>query len=494
MRSTVLQGLSWSAAQKWASRLAGLASFIVLSRLLDPKDFGLVALASAVVTVLQLVTDGGFSAYLIQTREIGDRTISTAFWTALLVSVVSSVAVVVTAPVFALLFHEPGLTPVLMVLAIGVLITGLSSVQAALLARELRFKQLAKLQVGASVLSTVAALTAAFLGAGVWALVIQSLVLAVATTVMLWIASSWRPSRVWDKAESKAMLSYSWKVLGANLLNQVRDRGEQFIIAAIGGTVLLGYWTIASRILQIMMELTVTVLQSVTLPVFSRLKDDPERLRRGYRLVLTYTAAIVVPVVVLASQTSPTLVPLVFGDKWQPSADVAAVITLTGFAWAMNSFDRSLYQAFARPGVDLVLSSVIAVLQVVTVLIVAPYGLVALAVASIARAYGVWPFRLAVLKRVCGLPWSSYTGFPPIVLAGALSAGAMVLVKHWFSAPTWGQVAVLCLAGGVTYVVFASLFSPDVRRLAGEARGVLRRKRGGTPTELSVRERAGVDS
>nr|WP_240895216.1 lipopolysaccharide biosynthesis protein [Kineococcus siccus] len=485
----MLNGASWSAVQKWASRLAGTASFVVLSRLLDPSDFGLVALAASVVAVLQMVTEGGFSAYLVQAVHLGQKTISTAFWTSLVVSVVSAGLVVAGAPLIAALFHEPDLAAVLMVLAAGVLVTGFTSVQGALLSREMKFRTLAQQQLVASLTSTVVALVLAFAGAGVWALVAQSLTLGVLTSVLLWRASDWRPSRGWDRAEARTMLSFSWKVLGANFLNQFRDRGEQFIIAAVGGAVLLGYWTIATRILQIIMELTVTVLQGVTLPVFARLKTDPERLRRGYRKVLTATAAIVAPIVVVASQTSGTLVPLVFGSQWQPTAAVAGIITLSGFAWAMNSFDRSLYQAFGRPGVDLVLSAVLAVVQVAAVLVFAQYGLVALAVASLVRTYAVWPVRLAVLKRVCGLPWVSYAGIPAVVVAAALSGGTMYAVEAWWLRETgWLQSGVQVAVGVPVYAGAVLALSGEVRAFVREGRsaigGRLRRSRPPVTTTL----------
>jgi O-antigen/teichoic acid export membrane protein len=478
LKTLMLRGASWSAAQRWISRLAAMAAFVVLSRLLQPSDFGLVALASSVIAVLQLVSEGGFSTYLVRATSISSRTISTAFWTALTLSVVCAAAVLGVAPLLARAFGEPGLSPVLMVLSISVIITGLGSVQSALLSREMAFKKLAQQQLAAGLSSTVVALALALAGAGVWALVAQSLVLAVVSTSALWLSSSWRPSREWDWSESKKILSFSWKVLAASLLQQFRDRGEQFIIAGIGGTVLLGYWTIASRILQIMMDLTVTVLQSVTLPVFSRIREDPERLRRGYRQVLTATAVIVTPVVVIVSQTSEGLVPLVFGPQWLPTAHAASLVTLGGLAWAMNSFDRSLYQSFGRPGVDLILSAAIAVVQVVAVFLATPHGLTALAVVNLIRAYGVWPVRLAVLKRTCGLPWNSYTGLPPVLLAGALSWATLAGVEAWLlPAAGWIGLSSLAAIGAVTYVLFVLVLSRDARTGARAVVAVIHRRR-----------------
>jgi len=193
-------------------------------------------------------------------------------------------------------------------------------------------------------------------------------------------------------------------------------------------------------------------------------------LRQGYRSMLTATAAVVVPVMVVTSQTSEALVPLVFGSRWAPSGEVAAIVTLAGIAAAMNYFDRSMYLAHGRPGVDLALTSVIVPLHVVVILLVAPYGLVPLAVASVCRSYAVWPFRLLVLKRVCGLPWSSYTGAALVLLAGAITGVAMAAAREvWFPDVSWGDVVPLAALGGAVYASLALALSGEVRTLVGDA-------------------------
>lgn len=477
MRRQVVSGLIWSIAQKWSVRLFSLAGFILLSNLLQPDDFGLVALGMAFIGLLQIVTEGGFSVFLIQSKKVDARTTSTAFWMALLTSAVAAGGLAALSPLLGDLLNEPRLTPVLVALSVQLLLAGVSSVQTALLQREMRFRAVAVWQISAGVAGGGAAIALAFLGAGVWALVAQTLVSSAITAVGVWVVSPWRPSLVWDRAQAGEVLSFSWKFLSGNILYQVRDRAEQFIIAGIGGTTLLGYWTIATRILQILLDLSVSVLFSVALPAFSKLKNDPVRLRRGYRSMLTAAAAVVVPVMVIASQTSEALVPLLFGDQWQPSGEVAAVVTLAGIAAAMNYFDRSMYLANGRPGVDLALTAVIVPIHVLVIFLATPYGLMAIAIASVCRSYAVWPFRLYILKRVCALPWSSYIGAAQALAAGAVTAAVMVAVRETLLPDArWLEVTALAALGAVTFCSCALLFSREIRTLARDLSGAVRKR------------------
>ncbi|GAA4965998.1 lipopolysaccharide biosynthesis protein [Kineococcus glutinatus] len=474
----MVRGVGWSAAQAWLLRLTTMGAFVLLGRLLEPADFGLVALASAFVSVLQAVTEGGFSSFLVQRATLDRRVTSTAFWTALGVSAVCAGALVLAATPLAAVFGEPQLAPVLVVLAAGLPLVGFGSVQWALLQREMRFRSLAVCQTVAALCGTAVVLVLALGGAGVWALVAQNVVTALVTSALLWRCSSWRPALLWDRAEAGDMLSFSWKVLAGNLLVQFRDRAEQFIIAAVGGAVLLGYWTIATRIVQILMELSVSVIQKVMLPAFSVLRADPERLHRLYRRSLTYTALLVVPVMLLAGTTSYAVVPLVFGEHWRPSADVAAVMALSGIAASMNYYDRAMYLAHGRPGTDLLVTSLIVPLHVLVVLLTAPHGLVWVAIGTVLRTFAVWPLRLAVLKRVCGLPWSCYGGIVPLFLAALPTAGVVELLKHLRPAvfDGWGFV-LLAAVGGTVYAAVVLLASRDVRHLVAAARDRLRARR-----------------
>src|SRR3954471_23993262 len=148
-RTAVAVGVGWTAAQKWLVRIAGVLTFVVLSRLLSPADIGLVALALAFLGVLGVVADLGAATFLVQTRSWDEKTRSTTFWTTLGFSVAATGLVVVLAAPLAGLLGEPRLAPVFQALAPILVLNVTSAVPSAILQRELRFRELALREMAA---------------------------------------------------------------------------------------------------------------------------------------------------------------------------------------------------------------------------------------------------------------------------------------------------------------------------------------------------------
>jgi O-antigen/teichoic acid export membrane protein len=179
-------------------------------------------------------------------------------------------------------------------------------VPAALLQRDMRFKELAVRQVLATGLSVVAAVALALAGAGVWALVAQTLVRVGVACVVLWVTSDFRPRPVLSRADAREMLGYGTRSLGVTLGGAARQSGEPFLIGAVLGTVALGYWTVAIRLVSTIVDLCSAAMSSVSGPVFSELQDQPERLARTYGRILSVGAFVLVPVMTAMSWPART--------------------------------------------------------------------------------------------------------------------------------------------------------------------------------------------
>src|SRR3954447_21466162 len=232
LRSQAVAGVFWTALQKWSVRLSSFLGFLVLSRLLSPRDFGVVALASTFIVLMTTLADTGFATYLVQEKELTEASKSTAFYIATGTGVLLFLLGCALAYPLAAILHVPELRRVLPVLAVSLVFVGLSSVPVAMLLRELQFQVLAMRQVIATVLSVVTGIGLAFAGAGPWALVGQFLVLRVVTTIVLALATEFRPKGGFSRPEARKILSYSGKAMGAHLLYQSRDQGEVLLIGA----------------------------------------------------------------------------------------------------------------------------------------------------------------------------------------------------------------------------------------------------------------------
>ena len=477
LRTAVASGVCWTAAQKWVIRLAGVVTFVVLSRLLDPADIGLATLALAFVGVLGVVADLGTTTFLVQTRTWDEETRSTAFWTATVLSVAATGLVVALAAPIAGLLGQPRLAPVVMALAPTLLGTALSAVPMAILQRELRFRELALREMVASLVSAVAGVGLAVAGAGVWALVAQSLTQAVAGTLLVWRMSDWRPTRQVSRAALHELRRFGGPALAINVMLAVRDRLEQFLLGVLVGVTALGYWAVAVRLLALLVDVTVAVLDSVALPMFAATRDDPTRFRRAFEQALASTQVLLVPVLAVLAVVSPALLPLAFGAHWTPAVAPAQALCLAYGIAGLGYFNRAALLSQGRSGVECVNSAAALLLHLVIVLVVAPHGLTALAWAFSAEAVVVVLLGAALLRGALGIGVGTVRRGAVVVGSGiAVTAAALACVHALGLAPVPGALlgAVLAVAGvaGAMWTTNAAL----LRQLAGDVGQLVHRR------------------
>lgn len=402
LRRNVTRSVGWVVLERWSSRLLTLLVFAVLTRLLDPADFGVIALATASTAVLQVFVDSGFTKALVQVKTLERKDASTAFWISIGISVALYIALVFASPLLAAMLGEPRLSQILPVLGLSLPIMALSLAPAALLERDFDFKLLSIRQLVAAAAGAMVAIPVALLGGGVWALVAQVLCTAVVSVVVLWASSPWRPRFEFSIASLRKLWPVGASIMGTELLDALQGNIDKIVIGAFFSADVLGYYYLAQRVGTILIELVTSVMSRVSLTTFSRLQSDLPRLNRVFRQMTFAASAVGVPIFGMVALLAPQIVPLVFGPGWEPSIQV---IVLLAPGWALGAamyFDRAALLATgnARSAFSL------AVLQnaVGTVLVFAllPLGLLGVIISRWARIF-TWPARLWVLHRTIDL-------------------------------------------------------------------------------------------
>ena len=452
LRTRALAGVFWTATEKWLVRLSTFVGFVILGRLLAPEQFGTVALAMAFISVLGIVTDAGFATYLVQLRDLTARVVNTAFYIALVLGLVLAGGLAALSGPISRALDAPALREVLLALAVTLVIAGSSSVPAALLQRQMRFRELAMRQVTATLLSVVVAVTLAFAGAGVWALVAQHLVRTTVAAVALWSFTEFRPRLSFSGSDARRMLGFGSKSMGVQLGSELRDQGEVFLIGALAGPTALGLWTVAGRLVEAIAGLTTSAFGRVSEPVFARLQDDRPRLARVLGKSMAGGGLVLVPVLVGLALTSGDVVPALFGSQWAPAAGIASLLALRGLASGLSAFHRSALMATGHPGAELSLTLGLLVVQLVLVLTLAGGDLMTLAAALAVWMVLGWPVRAVVVRRLVGVPWGTYRGLGVVVLAGALAAGAVLGADARFDLDGWAHHATVAGVGSAVYL------------------------------------------
>ncbi|WP_432570290.1 lipopolysaccharide biosynthesis protein [Kineococcus sp. SYSU DK005] len=490
LRRDTARGVAWTALQTWTVRATTAGAFIVISRQLQPTEFGLVALAMSVIAVLTLLSDSGLATFVVRDAELDERTRSTAFFTGVALSVVLAALLALLAGPVSALFDEPGLTPVLRVLSLGVVLTGINSVPTALLRRDMRFKSLALRGTVATFAGSAVAITLALAGAGVWALVAQSLVRGVVSVVVIWASARWVPRAVPHWGTARSMLSFGGKLLSIDLLKQVQTRGEEFVLAGVSGATALGFWTVATRLMKIVQETGSSVISSVTLSTFAKLQHDLPRLHRAYRTSMTAAGLVMFPAMLFLTATAPDLVPFLLGQQWATTGTVAQITAVTAALSTFGFFDRQVFIAVGRLRPEVVLVACTVAAHVLIVVLTVPHGLTALALGLLVRTVLTLPVRQVLLHRVAGTPYSSVLLPCRVLLAAAVMAGC-VWGQQVLSAGAdqWLRLLLGAAVAAVTYPVALLLVArPALEEFRGDVARVLRRRRSPGATAASAAE------
>lgn len=474
-RRRAVRNVGWSALQKWFVRLAGVATFVVIGRLLEPGDIGLAALAMASVGFLAVLADFGMSTFVVQADQADRRTTSTVFWSTLALGMVGALGIALAAGPLAAALGEPRAAPVLQALAAGLVLTSLTTVPAALLLREMRFKVMAMRGVSAAVVSAVVGIGLAVAGFGVWALVVQSLVQNAFSLVWFWVAARWHPSLTYSSSTLREIGRFGSALVGINVVQALRDRSDQFLIGALAGVELLGYWAIATRVVGLVHEVTMSVMDHVALPLFVRVREDRARFERAYEAAVAMSSALLLPALAVLAVVTPVVVPTLFGEQWQESVAPAQVACLAYAIGGIGYFTKAALLALRRPAVAWWIAVVVLVLHAAAVVVAVPYGLTALAWAFAVETVVVVVGSAVVLRASVGVGFGAYARAVRTLLAAAVALGAMVAVDGALGIGGLAGAVLVALVGAAVHLAVMLLVN---RRLLGEALRDLRGMRG----------------
>ena len=454
LRQKSIQGVFWSAVQNWGAGLVAGIVLLVLAHLLPAESFGLVALAAAFISLLEILLRQGFGIALVQRENLEPLHLTTVFWTGLGVAVVLTTVGVTCAGLVAAFFQEPELAPIVRWFSLGILIIAFGNTQEAMLRRELAFRSLAIRSLAASLGGGAVGIGMALSGYGVWSLVGQHLASGLIGTVVLWWSTTWRPNLSFSLTHLRDLWAIGTFSMGVNLLNFLGLRIDTFLVGYFLGSEMLGYYFLSFRILSVMLNVLTQTVSTVALSTFSRLQQDFNQMRRAMYTVTQMTGLVAIPMFVGLSLTAEFLVPLFFGKNWSASVPVLRVLALFGIVHAMTHFNGPVILACGKASWRFGLAAFEAFAQVVAISISVRWGLTAVATACLIRICVTSPVSVWVVYKLIRIdPVVYLRRYLAPLGASMVMAGAVVGVKHLMGT-RWGdaQTLIACvLVGGGVY-------------------------------------------
>jgi len=424
LRQRAVDAVVWTGIRNWGSQAANFLVFLALARLLPPEAFGLVAYATVMLALGQVLANQGFALAIVQREQLDPEHIDTAFWTGLGLSLALAALFAGLAEPLSVLAGEPQLAPLLPWLSLGIPLGALSAVHQALLRRELRYRPLALRSLLAATAGGLSGIAAALSGFGVWSLVIQQLVNGSVAVLVLWTSSTWRPGLRVSRTHFGDLAGFGMSVVGSNLARFLATRSDRLLIGYLLGPAELGIYVIAFRAIQALIDVVNVTLRQVAMPVFARMQADKDRVRRALYSAIHVTSLVSFPAFAGIAALAPALVPALFGDQWDASIPVMRILAFYGIIHSLQ-YNGSVMIAMGRPAWALVESVAGALVTVVGILVAVRWGVEAVAGVVVLRGYLLYPATLLAVRSLIQVRFRELLGG---YVAPALGTGVVVLV------------------------------------------------------------------
>lgn len=371
IKQKTISGLFWSFSDLVANQGIQFIIQVILARLLVPKDFGIIGMITVFIALSQSFIDSGFTNALIREKEPSQEDYSTVFYFNLVVAVLMYIILFFSAGSISRFFKEPQLIVILRVIALVLIFNSFGLIQRTMLTKNINFKIQTKISIISSILSGIVAIVFAYMGFGVWSLVIRTLVMQLIQSFLLCKYNKWIPSFVFSINSFKKYFNFGWKLLVSGLINTLYNNLYYLIIGKAFSASDLGYYTNAQRLRDVASQSISTSVQKVGYPVLSSIKDDEDRLKQGYRKIIKTSVYLTFPLMIGLAAVANPLIRLIFGSKWINSIQYFQILCLSGMLYPLHSINLNILQVKGRSDLFLgleIIKKIIGLLSIVIVL------------------------------------------------------------------------------------------------------------------------------
>lgn len=344
----VFSNLIWRFAERCGAQIVTLIVSIVLARILLPEDYGTISLITVFTTILQVFVDSGLGTALIQKKDADDLDFSSVFYFNFVVCLILYSGMFVAAPYIAFFYNNVSLTPVIRVISLTIIVSGVKGIQQAYVSRNMLFKRFFFSTIGGTLFSAAFGIGLAYAGCGVWALVGQQLSNTCIDTFILWMTVKWRPKKMFSWSRLKELLSFGWKMLASTLLDTVYNNIRSLIIGKMYSSSDLAYYNQGRQFPNVIVNNINTSIDSVLLPTMASAQDDRIRVKSMTRRAIKTSTYVMAPLMMGLAFCAEQIVRLVLTEKWLPCVPFLRIFCITYMFYPIHTANLNAIKAMGR--------------------------------------------------------------------------------------------------------------------------------------------------
>ncbi len=477
LKKRTATGVIWKFLETLAKRGVGIIVTLLLARFLVPDDFGLIAMMAVFLGLAGQLMDSGFTEALIQKKNVNDIDFNTAFYTNLIFGLISYGLLFTSAPFIADYYQEPRLIDLIRIAGLSIIINSFQVIQNAILNRELNFKIQLKVSLPASIISGLIAVALAYLGYGVWALIVQMLVVAILRTVLLWALKLWHPKWIYSFRALKEMFGFSSYLLIAGLSNILFVNMYVIVIAKYFSVTLAGYYFFADRIKTLVVLQLVASIQAVTYPALSKIQDDPVRLKSGYRKVIAITTFLLFPAITLLAALAEPLFHVFLSEQWLPAVIYLQLMSIVAILNPLHAINVNILKVTGRSDLVLYIGFFKKFMMILIFIISFNYGVIGILIGQIISSVLTYIPNSYYSSRLINYSVREQLAdfIPTLILSGliALLTYSLVIFINWpaiIELLAFGTLAIILYLAGAhllklhAYLLARQIISEKMKR------------------------------
>lgn len=369
----------WRFAERCGAQVVTLIVSIVLARILAPEDYGQIALITVFTTIMQVFVDSGLGTALIQKKDADDLDFSSVFYFNFVVCLILYAVMFVSAPLIAGFYNDGSLTPIIRVISLTIVISGVKGIQQSYVSRNMLFKRFFYATLGGTIFSAFLGIALAYAGFGVWAIVAQQLSNTTIDTLILWLTVKWRPKKMFSWNRLKGLLSYGWKLLLSALLDTGYNNIRSLVIGKMYSSADLAYYDQGKKFPNVIVTNINTSIDSVLLPTMSNAQDNPEHVKSMTRRSIKTSTYIMAPMMMGLAFCAEPIVRLVLTDKWLPCVPFLRIFCITYMFYPIHTANLNAIKAMGRSDYFLKLEIAKKVVGMILLLSTMWFGVMAMA-------------------------------------------------------------------------------------------------------------------
>ena len=463
MGNKITSALGWKLLERFGVQGVQFVLQIVLARLLSPEHYGVLSIMIIFTTLANVFIQSGFNTALIQNKDVDEDDYSSVFWVSLLIAGILYGVLFFTAPIIADFYNIPTIVLPFRILALMLFPGAVNSIQLAKMSRELDFKKVFISNLGAIAVAGVAGIVVAYMGGGIWALVVQTLLNILTACVVMFFTVKWRPKFVCNLERIRVLFAFGWKILVSCLVDTLYQDLSSLVIGKKydGGT--LGHFNKGKQFPQFIISSANGAVQSVMLPAMAAVQDKPDKVKVLMRRSLSMSAYISFPIMAGLASVAPALISILLTEKWLPCVPYVQIFCVSLAFNPIHTCNLQALNAMGRGDIFLRLELIkksyglilliAAVFMFDTPIAIAMTGVITTVISCFVNAY---PSR-----QLLGYSYLEFImDILPSLLLSAAMAFAVTLVTR-LSLGNFETLVIQVALGVVIYVLGSAIFRID---------------------------------